>query len=134
MVPITQTNPGFETHWSPSLIDRYFRNFIGLKPPAKPAPSGYEDFLIALAAKMEYYRENYRENYLRPVLYAHGDTHISHVSKPLMSRKTGRLFDNFTRVETFGDPDSHKVRITVDPSKEALFLVEPEIVAGNRAN
>lgn len=126
LVLITQANPGFETHWSPTLVGRYFRNFIGVKPPAKPAPSGYDDFLIALAGEME--------NYKRPVLYVHGDTHIFHVSKPLMSRKTRRLFDNFTRVETFGDPDSHWVRITVDPSKEALFLVEPEIVAGNRAN
>ena len=27
LVLLTQANPGFETHWTPSLVSRYFRNF-----------------------------------------------------------------------------------------------------------
>jgi hypothetical protein len=56
------------------------------------------------------------------------------VNKPLISKKTRRFFENFTRVEVFGDPDTHWVRITVDPSKPELFMIEPEIIPENKAN
>ena len=125
LVLITQANPGFETHWTPSLKDRYFRLFPGVTPPKELAPSGFDDLLDAVAAEME--------GYDKPTLFVHGDTHIFHVSKPLVSKKTRRFVDNFTRVEVFGDPDSHWVRISVDPAKPGLFTVEPEIIPENRA-
>ncbi len=125
LVLMTQANPGFETHWTPSLKDRYFRLFPGVTPPKESPPSGFDDLLNAIAAEVE--------SYDKPTLFVHGDTHIFHVSKPLVSKKTKRFVDNFTRVEVFGDPDSHWVRISVDPTKPALFTVEPEIVPENRA-
>jgi len=125
LVLFTQANPGFETHWTPSLKDRYFRLFPGVIPPAESPPSGFDDVLNALAAEVE--------SYDRPTLFVHGDTHIFHVSKPLLSKKTKRFMDHFTRVEVFGDPDTHWVRVTVDPAKPGLFMVEPEIVPENRA-
>jgi hypothetical protein len=126
LVLLTQANPGFETHWTPSLVARYLRNFPAIKAPEKPEPTGYDEILDALAAEMETYR--------KPTAFVHGDTHIFHVSKPLLSKKTKRFFENFTRIETFGDPDTHWVRITVDPSKPALFTIEPEIISENKAN
>jgi predicted phosphodiesterase len=126
LVLLTQANPGFETHWPPSLMSRYFRNFRAIKAPEKPEPTGYDEILDALAAEMETYK--------KPTAFVHGDTHIFHVSKPLLSKKTKRIFENFTRIETFGDPDTHWVRITVDPSKPELFTIEPEIVPENKAN
>ena len=126
LVLLTQANPGFETHWTPSLVGRYFRSFPEIKPPAKSTPSGYDEILHALAAEMETYK--------KPTAFVHGDTHIFHLSKPLLSKKTKRFFENFIRVETFGDPDTHWVRITVDPSKPELFTIEPEIVPENKAN
>jgi hypothetical protein len=126
LVLLTQANPGFETQWTPSLVGRYFRRFPEIKPPAKSAPSGYDEILDALAAEMETYK--------KPTAFVHGDTHIFHVSKPLLSRKTKRFFENFTRIETFGDPDTHWVRITVDPSRPELFTIEPEIIPENKAN
>jgi hypothetical protein len=126
LVLLTQANPGFETHWTPSLVGRYFRSFPEIKPPAKSAPSGYDEILDALAAEMETYK--------KPTAFVHGDTHIFHVSKPLLSKRTKRIFENFTRIETFGDPDTHWVRITVDPSKPELFTIEPEIIPENKAN
>lgn len=126
LVLLTQANPGFETQWTPSLVGRYFRGFPEIKPPAKSVPSGYDEILDALAAEMETYK--------RPTAFVHGDTHIFHVNKPLLSKKTKRFFENFTRVETFGDPDTHWVRITVDPSKPELFTIEPEIIPENKAN
>lgn len=126
LVLLTQANPGFETQWTPSLVGRYFRSFPEIKPPAKSVSSGYDEILDALAAEMETYK--------RPTAFVHGDTHIFHVSKPLLSKKTKRFFENFTRIETFGDPDTHWVRITVDPSKPELFTIEPEIIPENKAN
>jgi hypothetical protein len=126
LVLLTQANPGFETHWTPSLVSRYFRNFPAIKAPEKPGPTGFDDILDALAAEMETYK--------KPTAFVHGDTHIFHVSKPLLIKKTKRFFEHFTRIETFGDPDTHWVRITVDPSKPELFTIEPEIVPENKAN
>src|SRR2546429_3440074 len=126
LVLFTQANPGFEAHWTPSLVSRYFRNFPAIKAPEKPGSTGFDDILDALAVEMETYK--------KPTAFVHGDTHIFHVSKPLLSKKTKRFFEHFTRIETFGDPDTHWVRITVDPSKPELFTIEPEIVPENKAN
>ena len=125
LVLITQANIGFETQWTPSLKDRYFRLFPGVNPPKDSPPSGFDEVLATLADEME--------RFAKPVLFIHGDTHIFHVSKPLVSKKSRRFFDNFTRLEVFGDPDSHWVRVTVDPAKRDLFVIEPEIVAQNSA-
>jgi hypothetical protein len=124
LVLITQANPGFETHWTPSLVGRYFRLFPGVTPPKTVPPGGFDDILNAIAAEMA--------SYGKPTLFIHGDTHIFHVSKPLVDKKTGRFVDHFTRLEVFGDPDSHWVRIIVDAKDPGLFTIRPEIVPGNR--
>jgi hypothetical protein len=126
LVLLTQANPGFETRWTPSLIGRYLRIFPEVKVPEKASPTGYDEILDALAAEMESYK--------KPTVFVHGDTHIFRVNKPLLSKKTKRFFENFTRIESFGDPDTHWVRITVDPSKTELFTIEPEIITENKAN
>jgi hypothetical protein len=64
----------------------------------------------------------------------HGDTHLFRIDKPLYSAKTGRLFENFTRVETFGWPDTHWERVIVDASHPALFKFSAEIVPDNIVN
>ena len=124
LVLVTQANPGFETHWTPSLIARYFRLFPGVSPPKSLPPSGFDDILNAVAAEME--------SYAKPTLFIHGDTHIFHVSKPLVGKKSRRFVDHFTRLEVFGDPDSHWVRVMVDPAVPGLFTIRPEVVAENR--
>jgi hypothetical protein len=74
------------------------------------------------------------ETFDRPVAYLHGDTHLFRIDKPLYSAKTGRLFENFTRVETFGWPDTHWERVIVDASHPALFKFSAEIVPDNIVN
>ena len=123
-VLMTQANPGFETKWTPSLIDRYFRLFPGVNPPRALPPSGFDDLLEAVSSEMA--------NYDKPTLFIHGDTHIFHVSKPLVDRMSGRFVDHFTRLEVFGDPDSHWVRVLVDPRQPGVFTIRPEIVPENR--
>jgi len=71
------------------------------------------------------------EAFDKPVAFLHGDTHLFRIDKPLYSKKTNRLFENFTRIETFGWPDTHWVRITVDPADPQLFRFKAEIVPEN---
>jgi len=68
----------------------------------------------------------------KPVVLAVGDTHIFRVDKPLY-RADGSLVENFTRVETFGDPLVHWVRVTVDPSDSQVFAFHQELVPDNVA-
>ncbi len=126
LVVLSQANLGFETAWPDSAKTRYFLRFV---PRGQPAPSrllAFGDYLQALSEELE--------TYDRPVAYLHGDTHIFRIDKPLYSRKTARPFENFTRVETFGWPDTHWVRVTVDPADPQLFRFKPEIVPGNIVN
>ncbi len=126
IVILTQGNPGFETVWPAGAKTRYFLRFI---PRGQPLPSralAFDDYLQTLADELE--------NYDKPVAYLHGDTHLFRIDKPLYSKKTSRLFENFTRVETFGWPDSHWVRITIDPADPHLFRFKAEIVPENVVN
>ena len=68
------------------------------------------------------------------VVFAVGDTHIFRVDKPLYDPDTGRLVDNFTRVETFGNPLVHWVRVVVDPGGPQLFSFHQQLVAANLDN
>ena len=56
------------------------------------------------------------------------------IDQPLFSKKTNRRFENFTRVETFGDPETHWVRVTVDPADPQLFRFNAEIIPKNVVN
>lgn len=126
LVIFTQANPGFENHWPAGLLARYFRNFTGVKPPSPPKPTAYDAFLKTLAAEVEAYD--------KPVAFIHGDTHIFRIDKPLISAKTQRPFENFTRMETFGNPETHWTRVTVDPANPQLFSFDAGIVQENVVN
>jgi hypothetical protein len=125
VVLMTQANPGFENYWPPSAKGRYFGPFMGRNSPPIP-PNAFDDYVSALTEEVEAYD--------KPVLYLHGDTHLHRIDKPLYSKKTKRMFENFTRVETFGEPDTHWVRITVDPSDPQVFTFRAEIVPENVVN
>ncbi len=64
------------------------------------------------------------------VVLAVGDTHIFRVDKPLY-RDDGSLVENFTRVEAFGHPLVHWVRVTVDPRERQVFTFHQELVPTN---
>jgi hypothetical protein len=126
LILMTQANPGFENYWPPAAKGRYFGPFFGRgKPPAKPE-SAFDGYIATLQEELEAFD--------KPVAYLHGDTHLFRIDKPLYSKLTNRLFENFTRVETFGWPDSHWVLATVDPGIPGLFKFEPKIVAENIVN
>jgi hypothetical protein len=126
IVLMTQANPGFENYWPADPRGRYFGPFFG-RGKTPPAPSSaFDEYIAALAVELE--------GYDKPVIFLHGDTHLFRHDKPLYSKQSSRVFANFTRVETFGWPDSHWVRITVDPADPQLFRVKAEIVPGNIAH
>jgi hypothetical protein len=127
LVLMIQANPGFENYWPPSPKGRYFGPFLG-RAGAPPVPKGsaFGDYVALLVDEVE--------TYDRPVALLHGDTHLFRIDKPLYSRKTNRVFENFTRVETFGSPEMHWVRVTVDPADPGLFRFQAEIVRDNVAS
>jgi hypothetical protein len=63
----------------------------------------------------------------RPVIVAVGDTHMYRVDKPLYT-EDGELVTNFTRLEVFGFPDVHWVRVEVDASTEQVFAFREQLV------
>ena len=122
---ITQANPGFQNTWP----ERRFRLYIWgspVKPPEKKIKTGYDDFLNALEVETLAFS--------RPAVLVHGDSHIFRIDKPLLSSKTGRMIENFTRVETFGSPDVHWVRVIVDPNDQNVFTFKTAIVTKNLVN
>jgi len=45
---------------------------------------------------------------------------------------SSRQVENFTRVESFGFPEAHWVRVIVDPTDAGVFSFKEEIVEKNR--
>ncbi len=126
LVLMSQANPGFENYWPADARSRYFGPFVGRGQAPPPPASAFDVYVAALQEELE--------SYDKPVAYLHGDTHLFRIDKPLYSKMTNRLFENFTRVETFGWPDTHWVRIGVNPADPQLFTFSPEIVPENIAN
>ena len=126
VVILTQANPGFENFWPAGAKTRYFLRFVPRGQPVPSRPLAFGDYVQTLSEELE--------SYDRPVAFLHGDTHLFRIDKPLYSKKTDRLFENFTRVETFGWPDSHWVRVSVDPADPQLFRFKAEIVPENVVN
>lgn len=83
-------------------------------------PSGFAEFKAAL--------EEETIDYGKPVVLVHGDSHTFRIDKPVISETRPM---NFTRVETFGSPDVHWVRSSVDTRDPEVFSFQPEMVEEN---
>jgi hypothetical protein len=89
----------------------------GTRPASPGLPNGFTELvgeLQRLAIELD-----------RPVAVVHGDTHYFRVDQPLLDPRTGHILTTLTRVETYGDPNSHAVLMTVDPASPNLFRFEP---------
>lgn len=107
LVVVVQADPGFdlpETEDVDESADSRFR--------------GYRHFMGKLAQETEQFKGQ--------VLFVHGDTHFFKMDKPLYSPT--KMLPNFTRLQTFGSPSLHWVKVTVDPSSSNVFQVQPVIV------
>lgn len=122
---ISQANPFFENTWAALLQKRYLLKGLGIKPPKDKRTTGFDDFLMAL--------ERETLEFGKPVVYVHGDTHTFRIDKPLVRSPGGKRFiENFTRVETIGFPNTHWIRVTIDPEDPNIFHFRQEIVKENR--
>ena len=126
LVIMDHANPRFENHWRRGSKRRYTRGIVGLEVEEEEELSVYDTYTNSLREELE--------TFSKPVLYIHGSTHTFRVNKPLYGPWSQRIFTNFTRLETFGHPDTHWVRITVDPADPGLFSIRAEIVPENRAH
>jgi hypothetical protein len=87
-----------------------------------PEFSGYRSFMARVIQQTEKFDGQ--------VLFVHGDTHFFKIDKPLY--KPTKLLHNFTRLQTFGSPSLHWVKVTVNPDVEPLSQISPVIVPHNR--
>ena len=110
LMVIIQADPGFDLPETETFNERTL-----------PAYDGYTAFLDAIAAETQVFDGQ--------VVLVHGDTHFFKIDKPLFNQ--ARLLRNFTRVETFGSPNLHWVKVSVDPRSRNVFSFEPMIVPGN---
>ena len=121
---ISQANPFFENNWANILKMRYMLKGLGMKPPKEKMETGFDDFLEILEEQVLAFS--------KPVVYVHGDTHTFRIDKPLVRTPNGKRFiENFTRVETFGFPNTHWIRVTIDPEDPNVFSFRQEIVQEN---
>ena len=87
-----------------------------------PGNDGYAEFLDALMAETEAFDGQ--------VVLVHGDTHYFKIDKPLANAT--HMIPNLTRVQTFGSPNIHWLKVDVDPGSRDVFTFHPMIVEANR--
>jgi len=107
LVVTFQADPGFDLPETEEIDER-----------KHPTVSGYTNFLNALVSETEQYNGQ--------VLLVHGDTHFFKVDKPLYNPTN--ILPNLTRVQTFGSPSIHWVRVSVDPRSSNVFSIQPVMV------
>ncbi|HZS65268.1 MAG TPA: hypothetical protein VFA53_12340 [Xanthobacteraceae bacterium] len=106
-----QGDPGFDVPETYDVNER-----------VSPEYSGYTAFLDAVVKETGAYSGQ--------VVLVHGDTHFFKVDKPLIDQ--AHLVPNLTRVQTFGSPNIHWVKVTVDPTSRDVFSFHPMIVEANK--
>lgn len=110
LVITIQADPGFDLPETVSFNERTLAGF-----------DGYTNFLKVL--------EEETGNFAGEVILVHGDVHFFKIDKPLIDQ--AHLIKNFTRLQTFGSPNVHWVKVSVHPESRNLFTFEPMVVPGN---
>jgi hypothetical protein len=129
---VWQGDPGFDTSGYHGAPTRVSTTLVETDVPKNQ--DGFHDLLVKL--------RDLTIDFKKPVVLVHGDSHYFMVDKPLLD-SSGRLVENFTRVETFGDntfktspqwDDNrvHWVKALIDPKSRDVFAFQAQIVPGNR--
>ncbi len=82
---------------------------------------GYASFLDTLTEQTK--------QFAGQVVLVHGDTHFFKIDKSLIDAT--HTLANFTRVQTFGSPSIHWIKVDVDPASRNVFSFHPMIVDAN---
>jgi hypothetical protein len=93
---------------------------MGLDPEVGPR-TGYDPFIERL--------KDHVAEFPGAVLLIHGDSHIQRVDQPLTDA-SGRVYRNFTRLETFGSPEIGWVRVVIDTVAGRVTAYEPRLMRG----
>jgi hypothetical protein len=117
---VIQADPVFDFPETETYNERTSVSTGGVSP-GLASHDGYDAFLAALTTETN--------NFKGQVVLVHGDTHFYKIDKPLNSQAD--LIKNFTRVQTFGSPNVHWIKVSVTPSNPNVFSFEPVIVPGN---
>lgn len=107
LVVVVQADPGFDLPETEEFDESTL-----------PEVTGYRYFMGKLAEQTQAFAGE--------VLFVHGDTHFFKLDKPLFDPT--HMLTNFTRLQTFGSPSLHWVKVTVDPASASVFQVESVIV------
>jgi hypothetical protein len=110
LVITIQADPGFDLPETESVNERTLAGY-----------DGFTNFLNVLAEETG--------SFDGEVVLVHGDVHFFKVDKPLVDQ--AHLINNFVRIETFGSPNVHWIKVSVHPKGRNLFTFEPMIVPGN---
>jgi hypothetical protein len=85
--------------------------------------SGFKDTLDALS--------KHAAEFGKPVLIIHGDSHDFTIDQPLLHPDGKKILDNVLRLEVFGDPHVHAVRVLVKPHEVIPFAFQPLFIPKN---
>jgi hypothetical protein len=107
LVLVVQADPGFDWPETEEFDESTLPGF-----------SGYRHFMSKLVDLTKEFKGD--------VLFVHGDTHFFKLDKPLFDPT--HVLPNFTRLQTFGSPSLHWVKVKVDPASTNVFQIEPVIV------
>ncbi|NOU23612.1 MAG: hypothetical protein HOO93_17830 [Methyloglobulus sp.] len=110
LMVVIQADPSFDLPETETFNER-----------TQPGFDGYDAFLAALTEETNAFTGQ--------VVLVHGDTHFYKVDKPLVDQ--AHLVKNFTRVETFGSPNLHWIKVSVNTKNPNVFTFQPVIVSGN---
>ena len=68
------------------------------------------------------------QQFARPMLFIHGDTHQFKVDRPLYDPDSGVRISNVVRAEVWGSPFINWLRVTVQPDQAEPFSIVPSIM------
>jgi hypothetical protein len=100
---------------NPQLINLLYPELLELTPT-------FDQFRLKLVEHVRAFK--------KPVVMANGDTHYFRIDKPLLDAGNDPL-QTFTRVEGFGTPHGHWVRVRVEPGRPEVFSFRQELVEEN---
>jgi hypothetical protein len=85
--------------------------------------AGFNAFLDQLRLRTQQYN--------KPVILAHGDFHEYLIDKPFDTEKSTPRLPKFTRIQAFGSPRVHWVKVNVNPDAAPVFSFQEKLVERN---
>lgn len=107
VVVVFQANPGFDLSETSKVNESQL-----------PEYAGYQSLMASVAHETEQFKGQ--------VLLVHGDDHFFKMDKPLYT--PDKMLKNFTRVQTFGSPSNHWIKVLVNKDDPEVFTIKPVMV------